>query len=325
MPERIGSAASRLLQNELLSIRSEKLSIGHHHEAEQMSDARLIWAVVVNIGLTAAQIIGGIVSGSLALIADALHNFSDAASLGLALFARKVGRRPADKLMTFGYGRAEIVAALINLTTLVIVGLYLLIEAVNRYFDPQPVEGWTVVIVAGVALIIDIATAVLVHKGSKHSLNIKAAFLHNVSDALASVGVIVAGTLILLYDLYAADLVMTVLIAAYVLYQGVTHLPQTIRLLMGAVPDDVEFDAIVAALRDVDGVASIHHVHVWSLDEHSRALEAHLVPADHSLQEFERLKSRARLMLHQRFSIGHATLEACIECPVAPGDGTGRC
>lgn len=301
------------------------MSIGHHHEAEQMSDARLIWAVIVNIGLTAAQIIGGIVSGSLALIADALHNFSDAASLGLALFARKVGRRPADKLMTFGYGRAEIVAALINLTTLVIVGLYLLIEAVNRYFDPQPVEGWTVVIVAGVALIIDIATAVLVHKGSKHSLNIKAAFLHNVSDALASVGVIVAGTLILLYDLYAADLVMTVLIAAYVLYQGVTHLPQTIRLLMGAVPDDVEFDAIVAALRDVDGVASIHHVHVWSLDEHSRALEAHLVPADHSLQEFERLKSRARLMLHQRFSIGHATLEACIECPVAPGDGTGRC
>lgn len=325
MPERIGSAASRLLQNELLSIRSGQLSIGHHHEAEQMSDARLIWAVIVNIGLTAAQIIGGIVSGSLALIADALHNFSDAASLGLALFARKVGRRPADKLMTFGYGRAEIVAALINLTTLVIVGLYLLIEAVNRYFDPQPVEGWTVVIVAGVALIIDIATAVLVHKGSKHSLNIKAAFLHNVSDALASVGVIVAGTLILLYDLYAADLVMTVLIAAYVLYQGVTHLPQTIRLLMGAVPDDVEFDAIVAALRDVDGVASIHHVHVWSLDEHSRALEAHLVPAHHSLQEFERLKSRARLMLHQRFSIGHATLEACIECPVAPGDGTGQC
>lgn len=325
MPERIGSAASRLLQNELLSIRSEELSIGHHHEAEQMSDARLIWAVIVNIGLTAAQIIGGIVSGSLALIADALHNFSDAASLGLALFARKVGRRPADKLMTFGYGRAEIVAALINLTTLVIVGLYLLIEAVNRYFDPQPVEGWTVVIVAGVALVIDIATAVLVHKGSKHSLNIKAAFLHNVSDALASVGVIVAGTLILLYDLYAADLIMTVLIAAYVLYQGVTHLPQTIRLLMGAVPDDVEFDAIVAALRDVDGVASIHHVHVWSLDEHSRALEAHLVPADPSLQEFEKLKSQARLMLHKRFSIGHATLEACIECPVAPGDGMGRC
>ena len=284
----------------------------HHHESEAMSDARLVWAVVVNVGLTVAQIVGGIVSGSLALIADALHNFSDAASLGLALFARKIGRRPADKLMTFGYGRAEVVAALINLTTLVIVGLYLLIEAINRYLDPQPVEGWIVVIVAGIALVIDIATAVLVHKGSKHSLNIKAAFLHNVSDALASIGVIVAGTLILLYDLYVADLVVTVLIAAYVLYQGFSLLPKTIRLLMGAVPDDVEFDHIVKALQGVDGVAGLHHVHIWSLDEHNRALEAHLVPAEESLEAFELVKLETRTMLRERFSISHATLEACI-------------
>src|SRR3546814_336873 len=131
------------------------MSAGHDHGVEGMSDARLVWAVTVNMGLTVVQIVGGILAGSLALVADALHNFSDAASLGLALFARKIGRRPADKLMTFGYGRAEVVAALINLTTLILVGLYLLNEAVTRYFDPQPVEGWTVVIVAGVALLID--------------------------------------------------------------------------------------------------------------------------------------------------------------------------
>lgn len=288
------------------------MSGGHDHGAREMSDARLVWAVVVNVGLTAAQIIGGILSGSLALIADALHNFSDAASLGLALFARKIGRRPADKLMTFGYGRAEVIAALINLTTLIIVGLYLLIEAVNRYFDPQPVEGWTIVIVAGIALVIDIATAALVHKGVKGSLNIRAAFLHNVSDALASVGVIVAGTLILLYQLYIADLVMTVLIAAYVLYQGVSLLPKTIKLLMGAVPDDVEYDAIVQALREMPGVENLHHVHIWSLDEHARALEAHLVPASTSLEAFEAVKKDTRAMLQSRFSIDHATLEACL-------------
>lgn len=287
----------------------------HHHDTHAMSDARLVWAVVVNVGLTVAQIAGGVLSGSLALIADALHNFSDAASLGLALFARKVGRRPADKLMTFGYGRAEVVAALINLTTLIIVGLYLLVEAVSRYFDPQPIEGWTVVIVAGIALIIDIGTAALVYKGTKGSLNIKAAFLHNVSDALASVGVIVAGTLILLYEMYIADLVMTAAIAAYVLYQGFSLLPRTVRLLMGAVPDEVEFDAIVEALSGIDGVASLHHVHVWSLDEHARALEAHLVPTNSSLEAFEMVKIRARRMLKERFSIGHATLEACIDCP----------
>lgn len=288
------------------------MSAGHNHGSEHMSDARLWWAVTVNVLLTVAQIVGGVVSGSLALIADALHNFSDAAALGLALFARKIGRRPADKLMTFGYARAELVAALINLTTLIIVGFYLLIEAVNRFLDPQPVEGWTVVIVAGIALVVDVITAVMVYAGSKHSLNIKAAFLHNVSDALASVGVIIAGTLIILYDLYIADLIMTLVIAAYVIYQGFSIMPKTVRLLMGAVPDDVEFDAITDCLRSIEGVRDLHHVHVWSLHEHKRALEAHLVPEDPSLEKFETLKARVRQTLSSRFSIEHATLEACL-------------
>ena len=288
------------------------MSAGHDHGAHEMSDSRLVWAVIVNVLLTVAQIAGGMISGSLALIADALHNLNDAASLGLALFARRISRRPADKLMTFGYGRAEVVAALINLTTLIIVGLYLLMEAVNRYFDPQPIAGWTLVIIAGAALVIDIITAALVYSGSKNSLNIKAAFLHNVSDALASVGVIVAGTLIILYQLYVADLVITVLIASYVLYQGCSLMPRTVRLLMGAVPDDVEFDAIVESLRATDGVRDLHHVHIWSLDEQKRALEAHLVPDHHSLPAFEEVKERVRQMLRSRFSIEHATLEACL-------------
>ena len=296
------------------------MSAGHDHGAHEMSDSRLVGAVIVNVLLTVAQIVGGVISGSLALIADALHNLNDAASLGLALFARRIGRRPADKLMTFGYVRAEIVAALINLTTLIIVGLYLLVEAVSRYFAPQPIEGWTVVIVAGVALVIDVVTAALVYSGSKNSLNINAAFLHNVSDALASVGVIVVGTLIILYDLYVADLVVTIVIAAYVLYQGASLLPRTVRLLMGAVPDDVEFDAIVECLRTTEGVRDLHHVHVWSLDEHRRALEAHLVPHDRSLDAFEKVKERVREALLSGFSIEHATLEACL-AEVGPEQG----
>lgn len=289
------------------------MSAGHDHGSETMSDLRLVWAVIVNVALTFAQIAGGVVSGSLSLIADALHNFSDAAALGLALFARKIGRRPADRLMTFGYGRAELVAALVNLTTLIIVGLYLIIEAVNRFIDPQPVEGWTVVIVAGIALIVDVITAFMVYSGSKESLNIKAAFLHNVSDALASVGVIVAGTLIILYDLYAADLVMTLIIATYVIYQGFSIMPRTIRLLMGAVPSDIEFDRIVQALSATTGVRAIHHVHVWSLNEHQNALEAHLVPEETALEAFEQVKDRVRGMVSQEFSIHHATLEACLD------------
>ena len=192
---------------------------GHSHGEENLSDRQLVFAVAINVLLTLAQIIGGIVSGSLALIADALHNFSDAASLGLAWFARRMGRRPADKLMTFGYAQGEVVAAL-NLTTLLIIGFYLIVEAVNRFAEPQPVEGWTVIWVAGIALIIDLVTAFIVYRGAHDSINMKAAFLHNVSDALASVGVIVAGVLILLYDLTIADLVITLIIAGYVIWQG---------------------------------------------------------------------------------------------------------
>lgn len=292
---------------------------GHSHGEENLSDRQLIFAVAINVLLTVAQIIGGIVSGSLALIADALHNFSDAASLGLAWFARRIGRRPADRLMTFGYAQGEVVAALINLTTLLIIGFYLLVEAVNRFADPQPIEGWTVIGVAGIALVIDLVTAFIVYRGSHNSINMKAAFLHNVSDALASVGVIVAGVLILLYDLYIADLVITLIIAGYVIWQGVTLLPRTVRLLMGAVPDEVEFDQVVTFLQEHRGVANVHHVHVWNIGEHNRALEAHLVPSTIRLEEFEALKSDIKAELRERFGIAHATLEPCRESECAPG------
>lgn len=285
---------------------------GHSHGEENLSDRQLIFAVAINVLLTVAQIIGGIVSGSLALIADALHNFSDAASLALAWFARKIGRRPADKLMTFGYAQGEVVAALINLTTLLIIGFYLLVEAINRFADPQPIEGWTVIGVAGIALVIDLVTAFITHRGARESINMKAAFLHNVSDAMASIGVIGAGVLILLYDLYVADLVITAIIAAYVIWQGITLLPRTVRLLMGAVPDEVEFDEIVEALRQHEGVEDLHHLHVWNIGEHHRALEAHLVPGDASLHSFENVKRTAREMLSARFHIEHATFEACL-------------
>jgi len=301
---------------------------GHSHGEEKLSDRQLVVAVMINVLLTLAQIIGGIVSGSLALIADALHNFSDAAALFLAWFARRIGRRPADKLMTFGYAQGEVVAALINLTTLLIIGFYLIMEAINRFADPQPVEGWTVIAIAGIALVIDLITALIVYRGASDSINMKAAFLHNVSDALASVGVILAGILIILYKLYIADLIITLVIAAYVIWQGVTLLPRTVRLLMGAVPDEVEFDEIVEALQSHEGIDGLHHLHIWNLGEHRRALEAHVVPNDGSLHGFEQVKRTARIMLASRFKIEHATFEACFggDCsdrllPHHPGSG----
>jgi len=279
----------------------------HHHDTDAMGDHRLGWAIAINMLLTLAQVIGGIVSGSLSLIADALHNFSDAASLLIAWVARKIGRQPPDAFKTFGYKRAEVIAALINLVTLVIIGLYLIYEALWRMFEPQVIEGWTVVIVAGIALVIDVATAVLTYRMSKTSINMRAAFLHNVSDALASVAVIIAGSLILLYGWYWTDTVMTLLIAGYVLYQAATLLPSTIHILMQGTPEGIAISEVIQVMEGVERVSNVHHVHLWQLDEHKNALEAHVVIDDFC--DTEVVKAALKAELGQRFNVNHSTLE----------------
>ena len=220
----------------------------------ESGDRRVAVAIWANGLLTIAQIVGGILSGSLALIADAIHNFSDMASLVIAFGARKIARRPADAKMTFGYGRVEIVAALINYTSLILIGVYLLYEGVMRWIEPSEVAGWTVVILGGVALAVDTLTAVLTYSMQKGSVNIRALFLHNLSDALASVAVILGGTLILLYDIYWVDPAITIGIAAYILYLALTEIGGPIRTLMLGSPPDVDTDAVIAAVSGIDGV-----------------------------------------------------------------------
>ncbi len=294
---------------------------GHKHGTHAVGDKRLIVAIGVNAILTLAQVVGGILSGSLSLIADALHNLSDAASLVIALIARKIGRTPPDAFKTFGYRRSETIAALINLVTLVIVGMYLVYEAIGRLFAPQPIEGWTVVVVAGVALIVDLATAILTYTMSKNSMNIKAAFLHNVSDAMASVGVVIAGTLILLYSWYWTDTVLTLMIAGYVLWQGFSMLPKTIHLLMEGTPKGVSIDDVISTMEHVVDVVGVHHVHVWELAEHTIALEAHVVVKKANLPDIERVKSDLKRVLHDQFDVSHSTLEieqegsGCVDTP----------
>lgn len=288
--------------------------MGHHHhhhhhdiDTSKIGERRLWWAVAANMLLTLAQVIGGLISGSLSLVADALHNFSDAASLVIALVAVRIGRKPADQLKTFGYKRAETIAALINLNTLIIIGLYLCYEAVSRFFTPEPIAGWLVVIVAGIALVVDIFTALLTYSQSKTSMNIKAAFLHNVTDALASVGVIITGTLILLYGWVWTDAAMTLIIAGYVLWQGFTQIPKVIHLLMEGTPEGVNIEEVITKMKQAEGVADIHHVHVWQLDEHRNALEAHVVLTEDA--DMDDLKSRLKAMLYDQYEIGHSTLE----------------
>ena len=280
----------------------------HHHHSVDAGDRSVLWAVVVNVGLTVAQLVGGLVAGSLALVADAVHNLSDAISLGIAFAARKIARRPSDDRMTFGYVRAEIVAALINYTTPIVIGLFLAYEAVVRFFDPPEVAGWIVVWIAGIALVIDVITALLTYRLSKSSMNIRAAFLHNVADALGSVAVIIAGTLIILYDWRIVDPIITLLISVYILWHAFAEIGGAIRILMLGTPPDVDVDSLMTALRQVDGVEDVHHLHVWSIDEHRASLEAHVVTAATG-QDVEPIKQRMRAVAREQFGIAHCTLE----------------
>ena len=281
----------------------------HHHVDPDAGDARVFWAIMVNLALTVAQAVGGIFAGSLALIADALHNFSDAISLVIAFAARKIARKPADETMTFGYGRAEVVAALVNYTTLIVIGLYLAFEAIERFFDPQPVDGWLVVVIAVVALVIDVVTAMLTFALSRSSVNIRAAFLHNVADALGSVAVIFAGTLILLYDWRLIDPAVTLLIAGYILWQSLSEIGGVIRILMLGSPPGTRSMELADALGRIDGVCDIHHIHFWQMQEHEAALDAHLVIEDDRWNEAERIRGEARTLLREKFDISHTMLE----------------
>ena len=253
---------------------------GHHHHSADAGTRRLAWAVAINMLLTVAQVVGGLLSGSLALIADALHNFSDAAGLLLALVARRISKRPADERRTFGYGRAEVVGGLINLTSIMVIAGYLLIEAITRTFDRPDIDGWMVVIVAGIALVVDAATAVLTYSMSKDSVNLKAAFLHNLADALASVAVIVTGTLIIHFDWYWTDIVATVGISVYIVWISWKPMKRCIRILMQSVPEGLSIDEIGQAIAGVDGVEAVAHLHVWPIDEGSVAAEVRIAMAD---------------------------------------------
>lgn len=282
----------------------------HSHGTENVSDGVLLWTVIVNLGLSVFEFVAGAISGSVALMADALHNTNDAAALLIAYIARKISRKGADEHYTFGYRRAELIGAMIQLTALILVGLYLVYEAVRRIFEPEPLLGGWIMAAAGVALIVDVITAWLLWSMSKGSLNVKAAFLHNLTDAGASVAVLLGGAAIYWLDWSWVDPVITLIIAGYILYMSSGMLKKTSRILMEGTPPELSVDEIKEALEALDGIENVHHIHVWELDEHHRALEAHVVIGEaRSMEELESLKAAIKNHLDERFSISHSTLE----------------
>ncbi len=304
------------------------MSHDHHHAHEHTSDRRLVVALVLNLLLTVVEVAAGILSGSLALVADAVHNLSDCGSFVIALIARRIGRWPSDKRRTFGYRRAEIIGALINLTILIVISLFLIYEAAERIFSPRTIDGWMVVGIATLALALNVATTVVLYAMSRDNLNVRAAYLHNLADSFSSLGVIVAGAVILWFEVLWIDAVVTLLVALFTIWHSLPDIRRAIHILMEGAPSSIEADKLIAELQSVVGVAEVHHLHLWELDEHHSALEAHIVVEPAQLDRWATIKQELKLRLRQHFNIEHSTLEfeTCGEDECSPclrGHGHG--
>lgn len=288
---------------------------GHSHgltradDLQGVSDLRLIWAVIINHILTVAEVVAGVMSGSVALLSDAAHNFNDANALLIAYIARRIAKKKANERFTFGYRRAELLGAVINLTLLAVIGMYLVYEGISRFFEPQEITGWLMAAASIVALVIDVGTALLLWAMSRGSLNVRTAFVHNIVDAAGSVAVLIGAAAIIWLDWLWVDPVLTLILSAYILYQVYAMLPKAMRILMEGTPPDLDVDSLVENLCSMDAVESVHHLHVWEIDEHNRALEAHVVIDRKRANNLQAIKHQIKTSLDDNFGIEHSTLE----------------
>ena len=285
---------------------------------------RLIIALGVNLVLVVAQVVFGVVAHSLGLLADAAHNLTDVAAVGLSLFAvRLTLRRPTAK-RSFGYHRSTILAAQANAVGLLIMTAFILVESIRRLLNPVVVDGGVVAIVAGVALVLNLLAAWVLHDRSD-DLNMRSALLHMLGDALASAGVLVAGVVIFVADgAYWLDPLASSVIGLFIGYQAVRLLGETTDVLLESTPAGLDIAALATAIESVDGVESVHDLHAWSLSSDIHALSAHVIVDGHpSLEEAHLVGERIKAAVRQNFHIEHATLE--LECEACHDRGEDPC
>lgn len=276
----------------------------------QVTSRNLVLSIVLNIVITLSQIIGGIISGSLALISDAIHNFSDVVSLLLSFFAHKLSRKKASIQQTFGFKRAEIIAAFINASTLIIVAFYLIYEAIHKFFNPEPIEASLVVWLALLGVVFNGVSVLLLQNDAKHNLNMRSAYVHLFTDMLASVAVLIGGLLMYWYQWFWVDSVLTFAIAIYLIVVGLDLLKKSTQILMLFTPSNIDIKEIVREVHQIPGVGKLHHIHVWLLNEDELHLEAHLdCEKDIRMSEFNDLLHQIEEVLYEKFNINHVNIQ----------------
>lgn len=280
-------------------------------ETPNVSTVRFFWVTVLNVLITVVEILGGLFSGSLALLSDAFHNLSDSASIVISYIAQRIANKPETPQRTFGYRRAEILSALLNAGLLIVIALFIVIEAAKRFMHPDHVNGDIMTVVAVIGLLANFVSAALLHSGSCHSLNIKATYLHILADGLSSIGVVITGIVLIFWHIPWLDPIVSVLVAFYIAYEAFPIIQKTINILMQAAPD-IDYAAIKEDITSISQVNSVHHVHAWLIDEHHTMFSAHINCEDIKLSEVEPIYRQISKLLKDKYHISHVTIQA--EC-----------
>ena len=289
-----------------------------HNSAEGTSRKNLFITMALNFFITVAEVIGGIISGSLSLISDALHNFSDGFAIIITYVAMRLSKRPKTSKYTFGLKRAEIIAAIINASTLIIISFFLIKEAIDRFSNPTPIAGSLMLIVASLGLIANVAGTLLLKKGSANNLNIRAAYFHLLSDAVSSLAVIIGALFIILYKIYWIDPLLTVLISIYILKETYEIVKESVDILMMSNPEGIDLNVIKNIVEKIPGVINIHHIHLWKLNDNDTHFEAHIEVEDMAVSKTIEIQKQIEHKLHDKYEINHTTLQ--FECGACDED-----
>lgn len=274
----------------------------HHHKHTQhtheISGKNIGIAVFLNILITISQLVGGIISGSVALLTDALHNFSDVISLLLSFFTNRLAKKKPTIKQTYGFKRAEILSAFINSVTLIAIAIYLIVEAVERFLNPEPVKSDIVIYFALGSIIVNFISVLLLHKDAKESMNMKSAYLHLLTDVMTSIAVMIGGILMKYLDIYRIDSVLSIVIAIYLIFSSYKLLISTIRILMQFTPKDIDILDIRDQITSIKDVRNIHHVHFWQLNDKDVFFEAHIdIEKDIHISEFQKILTKIEVIL----------------------------
>ncbi len=288
---------------------------GNHHHHHNVSGKNLAISVVLNLSITIVQIIGGILSNSLSLLSDALHNLSDGIALWLALVAEKLSNKDANNLRTFGYKRAQIISAFINSFILLFICAYLFYEAYHRIINPEVVDGKLLVFVAIFGLLANLISVILLHKDKDENINIRSAYLHLLGDTLSSVAVIIGGIFIIYFDWYLIDPILTILIGLYIIRETYFVFWETINILMQTKPSNIDMNEIVKEINNFETIKNVHHIHLWNLDDKDIHFECHLdLNEDLKLSQIDIIRKEIEDMLHHKFEINHITIQVEFNC-----------